>query len=765
MFAGRKKRDSQEADMDPGIEEMMQLAKLERMRARLTPPEEVAKALKKLLEHKRAKGQVLEDTQAKLALQSLQYCSRCRREKMEKGESIEGLVDRDLLTTTAEVLNRRLQLNVAAHPDLAKAVYEEMQTIDQTGSHWLLNGLEMYVKNLSYAQHAHRAREVLLEWEISSSSNPSPWNKDQESKPPVTLISAWMAVLRGIAETGVEADLLATLEMLRARKVPNSRGVKETVLSFYLRGDNRVAVKNCFADLWQSFVSNQVKNPDLPRRQGNCLRQMLQWCLDHGELEYGHQIVREAMVDNPPKLIWDAIFVWAAGTGKGADEINRMLSVMEASNKNISETEPRRVPDIATINALVEFAISKNDPYLAERFIAIGKGRGIEPDAKTYILQMQYRLKVNDVDGALTAYASSQAMDLSSNEDIPTVNALIVALCSSQRHDFDSIMNVAADLSDRQARFEAPTVAALSLLHLSRDEIHDVVDLLNTHAFHYSSSERESILQAISTYALDPSTPTARTWDAYTILRTIFDECPREPRTAFMLDFYRRERPDMAVHVFNSMRSHSRTDTLPTIETYISSFMASTKLHDLESLELVHNQLKLDVNINPSTRLYNSLILAYTACGQPRRALRFWDDISASREGPTYNSIHITFHACEKAPFGDLKARELMEKLRRKGVEIDQEMWGSYFGALAGNGDLGYVFAELEKVEGKGLVQVDEEILGRVVNGCPSKGKQGVVEGWANERYAEVWDKLQEVGWEEGLDGRRRYKVGREWEP
>lgn len=736
--------------MDPGIEEMMRLARLERMRARLPPPEHVSRAWKLLFDHKLKRGSILEDTQATLALQSLQYCSRCRVEMEARGEStMEPLIDEAALKTAVKVLSRQLQIDAAAHRDLAKAVYDEMVALS-VGAGTVAEAMATYVRNLAYSplpDHPIRAREFLLEWESQNNADIT-----------APLAVAWTSVLHGMAKQNNEADVLATLAMLESRNLSKTMQVRQIMLSWHLRGSNARAIKASYADLRKSLPD--VLSAPLTQTMADQLRHVLQWCLEHNELEYGHHIVRDAMTNNPPKPIWDTVFVWAAGTGKGADEIDRMLGVMEASNKNVTEREEPRIPDIATINGLVEFAISKNDPYLAERFISIGKAREISPDARTYILQMQYRLKVNDIDGALTAYANSQAMDLSSNEDIPTVNSLIVALCSSPRHDFESIMNIAADLSDRNARFEASTVAALTLLHLSRDEIHDTIDLLNTHAFHFSSAERSSIRDAIMDFAVDSQTPTSRTWDAYTIIRQIFDEIPRGPRTELMLSFFSRERPDMAVHVFNHMRQHSRIDTLPTVETYIAAFQGSARVNDLESLEVIHNQLKLDVNINPTTKLHNALIAAYTDCGQPRRALRFWDDIAASKEGPDYESIHITFRACEKAPFGDLQARELWGKLRRKGVETDQAMWVSYVGGIAGNGDLGYAFKEIERAESEGEIEVDESILGRLFNAVPGKGKQKFVEQWASEKWPQIWKKLEKRENVERNDGGRLLKPG-----
>ena len=427
-----------------------------------------------------------------------------------------------------------------------------------------------------------------------------------------------------------------------------------------------------------------------------------------------------------------------------------MIDVMGKSNESIANKEEWRRADIVTINALVEFAISQNDPYMAERFITMGRERGIEPDARTYILQMDYRLSVGDVDGALVAYTHRQAHDLDTDEDFPAINRLLVALCTSQRHDFDTIMNVAADLSDRRARFEPLTVSSLSILHLNRDELHDVIDLLNTHAFSFSSTDRDMVRQALTDYALLPTTDTTRAWDAYTILRSIFDETPREPRTQLLRNFLSRDRPDMAVNIFNHMRAHSRADTMPTIDTYVSAFLGCAKLRDLESLEVIHNQLKLDYNVTPTTYVRNALVVAYTACEKPRRALDFWDEIVSSREGPTYDSIHIALRACEKAPFGDLKAQEIWARLRKNNVELDQGMWASYIAALAGNGDNELAIGTLEKAVEMGELEVDVLLLGSLLNAAPGQVKQAEIEAFARERFEDVWETVKgEVGWEE----------------
>jgi hypothetical protein len=328
-------------------------------------------------------------------------------------------------------------------------------------------------------------------------------------------------------------------------------------------------------------------------------------------------------------------------------------------------------------------------------------------------------------------------------------------------------MNVAADLSDRRATFNAETVAALSLLHLNRDEHHDVLDLLNTHAYHYSTVGRELVRDALLTTALDPKTPTARAWNSYLLIHDFFDETPRPQRTELMEAFVARERADMGVRIFQQMRAHSRPDTIPTIDTYVAAFLGLAKIRDLDALDIVHNQLKLDYNVVATTYCYNALMLAYIACGDAEVGLRFWNNIVASKEGPSYNSIHIALRACEKIAFGDLKAREIWSLLRRRNVDLDHNMWCSYLASLCGNGNVDQSLNAAEEAEENGEVVVDEFLIGSLCDSTPKyQEKQAMIEEWATDRYPEAWKKLVEVvGFEELPTGVKKFKVDRRVSP
>jgi len=770
----KARREAKEADMFPGVEQMMELERMQRMRARLPPPQQIEAAVWKLTWAKDEIKMPLKDTEAQLVLMSLRYL-------LENNSDYIKSLSYGRLKELARLVTRGGTPTLEAHVEIGKILYDQMDANNREGPLFMI---EAYSKLLSFAGRTAQARELLLHHEASLrgptgreepglSAENDDWHADgrsdarestEASSVNCRLGRVWSYVLRSAASCDNQEELERTLQILEMRKLEHLPPVIAQLLEMALVQDDAHETRRRWRSYWGKHSGYATKDSSgawLGRSVDNVLR----WCVASGNIDLGHEVVRDVMEINPPKPVWDAVFVWAARTGKGVDEIARMIDVMERSNASLDEPSSKRLPDTTTINALVEFAISKSDPYMAERFISFGRDHGIQPDARTYVLQMDYRLSVSDVDGALNAYTNLQAMDLSWNEDVPAVNRLIVALCGSKRHDFDTIMNVAADLSDRRVRFDPTTVSTLSLLHLSRDELHDVVDLLNTHAFHYSSTERAGIRDAMANYCLDPATPTSRAWDAYTIIIRIFDELPRSARTELMTNFFTRARTDMAVHVFNHMRAHSRADTIPTIDTYVTAFTGSARLGDLESLEVIHNQLKLDYNINVNTHLRNALIDAYTKCGRSRRALQFWDDVVASKEGPSYDSIHMALRACEGVPFGDVRAQEIWNRLTRTRVELDGSLWRSYMAALVAEGNVENAVATLERADEEGQLQADAFLLDSLYEAAPGKEKQAEIETWARARYAKQWEELERSGVEVSATGMRTFKIDRSVAP
>lgn len=453
------------------------------------------------------------------------------------------------------------------------------------------------------------------------------------------------------------------------------------------------------AQLSKSFLEGGDSSDASPV---HLVRPLLRFCASHDEFDWGQSIIRgitEAGLLGKDMWMWEELFSWTLSTGKSVEEVDRMMEVMKRS----TGLKPRE----RTINGLIRTANSRNDPYLAERLLTLGKKWNVNPGGTTYLLQMDYRLSVGDVEGARSAYQKLQSVDVEGDSDLPRINKLIYGMFSSGKYDFNTIMSVVEDLSNRHQRFEPETVAALSVLHLQRDEYHDVADLLTTHVHQYSAGERAVVRDTFVRFCLDRRNSIARVWDTYMIFQQVFDEADREVRMRIMTEFFTRRRADMAVHVFNHMRKHTREDTIPDTDTYAATLAGIAKLKDDQSLEIVHNAIKLDMNIEPSTKLSNALMYAYASCGEARYSTNFWIDICDSKEGPNHSSIMILFYACSKMSFGEKRAVSVWNQLGQLDVALSRDLIAMFLAALSANQCYSEAYEVVEECVDRFGVEVD----------------------------------------------------------
>lgn len=676
-FSQKPQRETKDADVDPGFGKMLELSTTLKTHVRPPPNAQLVQAFNAFFRARQKFSTPLEDIQVYHATKTFEYLMN---QKQTEGVALLSIEDMQVALNALVYMPRNFQY--AAHNKMARMLFEEInreQETEPSDAAW--NGstgtkhILSYVNVLARTGDSADAREIVQMF----------WKSHLEA----VGRGPWMHVVRGFARERNEPEMLQTIKMMEGYGIPFDAKTHQMITIFYATIGNLEATKQWFA--------RPISDGGTPTDHANAF--VLKLCVQRNELVWGEPIFKSMLETNPDKRAWNIIFLWAAAQGKGVDEIERMMEVMVRRNEGKNSISP----DIETINGLIEYANSKNDPYTAERYVVLGQKWNILPNAQTYILQLDYRIKVGDIDGARVAYSKLQGEEVTENEDLPVINKLIVALCSAKHLDYDAVMAIAENLSERKARIEPDAVCALCLLHLQRDELHDVIDLLQTHVFHYSQEQRTQVIDLFVQFCLDRENSTSRAWDAYTIFRQIFEDASIDVRTQIMNDFFARGRTDMACHVFGHMRQHYRPERRPTVDTYIQCLEGIAGAAKPEALDMVHNMLKMDSEIEPTTRLYNALMLGYTACDQPDRSLEFWDDITNSSEGPTYNSIQIALRACEEAPFGDRQARSIWARLKRMDIEITREIYAAYVGALAGSGFLD---------EGKKLVEEMGEEVG-----------------------------------------------------
>jgi hypothetical protein len=651
--------------MDPGLSKMLDLFLMDKVQARPPPVDELVKAFNTFFAHKLRIKEAVNNIQAQHALRTFRHLRDTNTDEEGFGLSLPDLqIARDcLMKIPADKLN--------THNEFARELFAEISRrklgpgrADEAST---MGDFKQFIIVLTLTGDSLEARTRVEEF----------WNAGPEiqktSNREKVGTKLWNLVLKGFAKEMNEAELVNTARMAEAYGVPYNPTFHETMTMFY-------AMKNDFerTKKWYTKKIHQSHRPN-----ARAVAEVLKFCLRNNETEWCNSVFRALLESNPNKLTWDVIFQWATGAlGKGVEDVGRMMEVMVRRNPQDDSIRP----DIETINGLVELAISKNDPYLAERYLALGFKSGITPNAKTFMLQMNYRIDAGDLSGAQAAYDALQAEEVVDQEDLPVINKYVRALCSVRSPNYDLATSIVADLDERKARPEADTVSALCLMYLKRGELHEVIDILQAHNFHYSLDERARIRDGFLSYCFDRRNNTTDAWDAYTILRQMFDETDLQIRTELMTEFFDRKRSDMACHVFGHMRQHIRPEKRPTADTYVKCFEGIAKCADMESLDMVHNMMKMDSSIEPSTKLYNALMLAYMASDDPYRALEFWTDITNSVEGPSYRSLEIVFRVCELRPFGDKTAKEIWNRMRRMEIEVTPEVFSAYVGALAGQG-------------------------------------------------------------------------------
>ena len=647
---------------------MLDLSLMNKIQARPPPLEDLAGAFNSFFSHKQRVGESVNSLQAQHALRTLRYL----RDK-NRGDEAFGLCLEDLRCAAkvlGDIRDDSPRDTLSAHYELAKEVFDDISArILRSGEGLSHLDVKSFLMVLVKSGESLQARQLLQEF---TGSNVDLVGQSPRAK---HLRRFWTLVMEGFSREANENELLKTAEMAEKAGLHFGQKFHEVMTVFYGERDNVEETKRWFSKPLSKDVYPSPK----------ALSKILHFCIRNNELHWSKSVFRELLEKNPQKETWDIALQWAAGgLGKGVEDVERMLETMIRHDKERNTGRP----DASTINGLVNLAMSVNDSYLAERYIVLGAKFGIRPNAQTYILQMNYRISAGDLSGAGAAYTSLQSEEIRDNEDLPAINKYVRALCATKEPNYDLIMSVTSDLDERGARLEATTVSALCMVHLSRGELQEIIDLLQTHAFHYSLSERTLIRDDFLAYCLNRENTVSRVWEAYTIFRQIFQETDIAVRTRMMNEFFQRGRSDMACHVFGHMRQNVPPSTRPILDTYVQCFEGIASLADRESLDIVHNMLKMDSTIEPNTKLYNSLMLAYASCGDSSKALSYWDNITLSSEGPSYKSLEIVFLACRGKAFGEKIARSIWDKMRRMDIEITPQVFVAYLGALAGNSQL-----------------------------------------------------------------------------
>lgn len=657
-------REVRQPEYEPGWMQIMVWRS--RMLDSLRPPprRELVEAWKKLMQSKLKRRVPLNSTQALQCRRLLEYLA----EPSNPEQQVKPLSSADLSMARQVLLDIEPLERTQNHLDLAKALHAVWSSGNFTGKtrspelQWAY-----FVKSLCRFGGSQEALQMMY----SKWSDPAYAEYlDKEDR----LVEA---VARGLSREGRETELVKLVEYAEHHGVPYDAGTQAVMVEFFAKRDRVPETQHWLSKpITQSYSQVEV------------YRTVASFAMRNGLQDWAMPLFLELGQSQPKKKYWDVLSQATLLVGKGLGEVDTMMSHMVDRNGALS-------PDIHTLNGLLRVAVETKDATLGEEVLALGAAKGLAPNGETYLILLQMRLATGNVAGAQAAYEQVKYLEPWNNESRPwlfdeyreLLSQYLVFLSCQSPPDFKLILALLEAVEEEQILLDPETVATLCLRFLENDQHFEVMDILSVHSFLYSEAQREVVQNAFITFCLDHHTSTSRAWGAYQLLHQFFQDTSFERRSRLIDAFFDRKRPDMASHVFGHMRQHRNKSYHPKMDTYIRCLEGFARYPDAEGLGMVHNMLKMDTTIQPTTKLYTAMMLAYTACDKPLAALDFWNEITLSRDGPSYASLEAVFWTLERKPGGDRKAREIWERIERMDLELPPAVYNAYIGAVAGSGN------------------------------------------------------------------------------
>lgn len=541
---------------------------------------------------------------------------------------------------------------------------------------------------------------------------------------------AWSHILRGLLMEGHKEQLWP---ILQSTDFKMSEGTSEVVFSSLIRYASACNDPETAQRVLQIALSRGYQ-PDV-----SALVLFLQTCVDSGKVGQGDAAAELLRSELGTAGVPGSLLSWRAAHGASVDELGQAMQVMLNEGADIT---------MAEMNQLVKHAYSAKAAHLAESYIQLAQSVGAVPDALTYALKLDHDLSQGDLAAAREAFEGMSIQDVPDVRlDVPVLNRYIAKL-ASEDGDYQHINRVVDSLIQTGGILEADTLAALTLLFLQKDETTEVLNLLRPRINLLAGPDRAKIATIFKQYITKPDVKDQNAFRAYDIFRNAFPELPPTEKLPIIDTFFERNRSDLACLVFAHMRSRQGTEARPDDAIYAHMFYGIAKCRDVDGLQQVYNMLKVDVSVEQTTKIRNSMMAAYTACQTPFSAIidHYWK-ILDSREGPTLSTFKLALRACEAwVGAGGEEARRIMALMQKWNLIITKDIYECYIGALAGQSQFENVIELIERMEEDIGEAPDAVTIGTFYNTIPWQYRKDEVEAWARKAYPQLWEDLVAMG-------------------
>lgn len=618
--------------LDAGMDVLQNLVKSREQRSRPPTVAEIKQAINDFLSARLNAPAVLTGRHLQYLIEAVRTVNDAEGEELPLEDLQNALVVLDEADVERSALQKLYILTEKLFDTMAGRLREE--------------DIERYVTLLSFSGNARTARHTLHEKKLYTPA-------------------LWIKALKEIALLEKADEVQETLNAMEKVGIPLDSQGMEDVVEYLTENNNMHAVRLFYDKVARvgGLKPTDATKVAIVKCSIRCL-----------STDWADHIFRSLVTETPDAETWNLIFLWAGAQGKSVEELKRMVEVMRS--KNIA-------PTTTLVNNLVEFAVQAGRLKQADDFLSLLPALGLEPDVRTRVLQIEYQIKADDV---LAAYEIYTALDIEGYlEHIPEplMNKLVAAMFSSKQVDPETLTELLEIVDDHGVRITSDTMGAICARLLQDNELEEIASIFETRSSIYSPTEREQIREYWLRYILDRKVHSRAAWHAYELLRRVFPETDVATRTELMNSFFERGKPSMAMQVFGHMRQFEEPSRRPNTETYAQAFCGLALNSDASNLRIVHNMLKLDIHVDPNTKVRNALMLAYDSTGKVGSSRQLYRSILVSAEGPTLSTFRIALKYCERAYVGKKEAVTIMEKAAEYFPEMPKALEDGYMAVLA----------------------------------------------------------------------------------
>ncbi|KAL5337855.1 hypothetical protein BJX70DRAFT_221557 [Aspergillus crustosus] len=568
------------------------------------------------------------------------------------------------------------------------------------------------------------------------------WSELRDASP-----SPWLTVMKGFALSDERRHQVKWIaERSNGYGIPFNPSSQEDVIQYLIGRDNLNAVKPIY--------ECPLSGGEVPTLSTKIA--VIKYSIRKANVAWAKPIF-ESMLSNPASETIGTRLLWDAVQGASASELAKTAELL-----TVDDPDAKASLTTSCLNDLIEYANSIKNPKLAAELLDLASTWGLTPNTQTSLLHLESYIQAGDVGEALKLLDSVKDLDTTAPENLPLMNKLIKMLCLSGQDDiiFDHISSLLDPLFEYSVRLDSDTLAALTHMLLYRHDWEGVSELLRPRLGSYDSEERSKVRNALTDFIHDRSQESDHAWEVYGLLQIAFPETGVNMRTSIMTSFYDRNRSDLAFLVFGHMRQAQHFSKRPKPDTYARCFQGIARTQDTEHLETVHNMLKLDTEVDLSTRLLNWIMLAYAECEKPEKGMQIFRDILQSDEGPSTRTVQLYFKVCAKHHNGTHEAMKLIEKMKSLDVAIDRHLYTEYVAALAAQCEFELAKEALNAMQEVTGYPPTTTSIGYFYNSIPFQHWKDEVEKWAKVDYPDLWTQLEGVERTEHKEG-SKFKLRR----